>query len=87
MLLRNTRYAPCETLQHVTPLRCQAAAHPAALAQVGHRKQALDVLAAAYLRGGRSAAYEAFARMPHSEAGFAGFSADKAAAELGLALA
>jgi len=53
---------------------------------VGHRKQALDVLAAAYLRGGRGAAYEAFARLPHSEAGFAGFSADKAAAELGLAL-
>jgi len=70
----------------VPPLWCQPAAHHAVVAQVGHRKQALDVLAAAYLRGGRGAAYEAFARLPHSEAGFAGFSADKAAAELGLAL-
>lgn len=55
--------------------------------QVGHRKQALDLLAAAFLSGGRSTAYEAFSRLPHSEAGFAGFDVQKAAADMGLSLA
>ena len=57
------------------------------LPQVGHRKQALDLLAAAFLSGGRSAAFEVFSRLPHNEAGFAGFDAARAAAELGVALA
>ena len=54
---------------------------------MGHRKQALDLLAAAFLSGGRCAAFEVFSRLPHSEAGFAGFDAARAAAELGVALA
>lgn len=53
-------------------------------AQVGPRKKALDLLAAAYLSGGRSAAYDAYSRLPHNEQGLAGFDAADAVAAMGL---
>ena len=53
-------------------------------AQVGPRKKALDLLAAAYLRGGRSAAYDIYSRLPHNEQGLAGFDAANAAAAMCL---
>ena len=53
--------------------------------QVGPRKKALDLLAAAFLTGGRAGAFDVFAGLPHNEAGFAAFDADKAAVRLGLA--
>ncbi|KAK9822241.1 hypothetical protein WJX81_005013 [Elliptochloris bilobata] len=54
------------------------------LHQVGPRKKALDLLAVAFLAGGRSAAYDVFSRLPHNEQGFAGFDAAGAAAAIGL---
>lgn len=53
--------------------------------QVGPRKKALDLLAAAFLRGGRAAVFDVFAGLPHNETGFATFDADRAAARMGLA--
>jgi hypothetical protein len=55
------------------------------LRQVGPRKKALDLLAAAYLIGGRGAAYEVFAGLAHSEEGMAAFDSAGAAARMGLA--
>ncbi len=55
--------------------------------QVGPRKKALDLLAAAYLDGGRSAVYDVYSRLPHSEQGLLGFDAAQAAAAMGITLA
>lgn len=55
------------------------------LHQVGPRKKALDLLATAFIDGGRSAAYDLFAGLPHNESGYAAFNVDRASVRMGLA--
>ena len=82
--------APCagcagSPARSMTCERAAAMGDARGAAQVGPRKKALDLLTAAIIDGGRGAAYDVFAGLPHSEAGFAAFDAGRAGARMGLA--
>ena len=67
------------------PIICSGFICSGCLQQVGPRKKALDLLATAFISGGRGAAYDLFAGLPHNETGYAAFDVDRATARMGLA--